>query len=75
MCGNSKFETCMLYWGWKQRGKHGAAGPEQMILMDVPENEYIVFEHGPFDFETESASVEAKIEASMKAFDYSADGY
>lgn len=25
--------------------------PEQMILTDIPEGEYIVFEHGPFDYE------------------------
>lgn len=49
--------------------------PEQMQLMDVPEGEYIVFEHGPFDFETENASVEAEIEKAMKEFDYSASGY
>ncbi len=49
--------------------------PDQMILMDVPEGEYIVFEHGPFDFETESQSVEMKIEAAVKDFDYCADGY
>lgn len=49
--------------------------PKQMQLMDVPEGEYIVFEHGPFDFETESRSVEAKIEAAMKEFDYGASGY
>ena len=49
--------------------------PEQMTLMDVPEGEYIVFEHGPFDFETESASVEAKIEKAMKEFDYEGIGY
>ncbi len=49
--------------------------PKQMQLMDVPEGEYIVFEHGPFDFETESQSVEAKIEAAMKEFDYGASGY
>ncbi len=49
--------------------------PEQMMLMDVPEGEYIVFEHGPFDFETENAAVEAKIEAAMKEFDYAASGY
>ena len=48
--------------------------PEQMRLMDVPEGEYIVYEHGPFDFETESESVEAKIEAAMKDHDYAADG-
>lgn len=49
--------------------------PEQMQLMDVPEGEYIVFEHGPFDYETENQSVEAKIEAAMKAYDYAASGY
>lgn len=49
--------------------------PEQMQLMDVAEGEYIVFEHGPFDYETEGQSVEAKIEAAMKEFDYDARGY
>ena len=49
--------------------------PEQMLLMDVPEGEYIVFEHGPFDFQTQNQSVEAKIEAAMKTFDYAASGY
>lgn len=49
--------------------------PAGMQLMDVPEGEYLVFEHGPFDFETENAAVETKIEAAMKAFDYAAHGY
>lgn len=49
--------------------------PPQMLLIDVPEGEYLVFEHGPFDFETENQSVEEKIEATMKAYDYAADGY
>ena len=49
--------------------------PSQMLMMDVPEAEYIVFEHGPFDFEKENRIVEEKIEAAMKAFDYSASGY
>ena len=49
--------------------------PPQMLLMDVPEGEYIVFEHGPFDFAAESAAVEAKIEQAMKDFDYAASGY
>lgn len=48
--------------------------PEQMILMDVSEAEYIVFEHGPFDFETENRTVEKKIEKAMREFDYSAAG-
>ncbi|MBQ7955696.1 MAG: helix-turn-helix transcriptional regulator [Lachnospiraceae bacterium] len=49
--------------------------PKQMLLMDVPEGEYIVFEHGPFDFEKENRSVEEKIEAAMKDFDYESAGY
>lgn len=49
--------------------------PEQMILTDIPEGEYIVFEHGPFDFETENAMVEEKIERAMREFDYAGSGY
>lgn len=49
--------------------------PPQMQIMDVPEGEYIVFEHGAFDFETENATVEAEIEKAMKEFDYSKSGY
>lgn len=49
--------------------------PPQMQLMDIPEGEYLVFEHGPFDFETQNQAVEAKIEAAMKDFDYPASGY
>ena len=43
--------------------------------MDVAEGEYVVFEHGPFDFETENRAVEEKIEAAMKAMDYGKYGY
>lgn len=49
--------------------------PPQMMIMDVPEGEYLVFEHGPFDFATENAVVEQKIEQAMKDFDYAASGY
>lgn len=49
--------------------------PPQMLMADVPEGEYLVFEHGPFDYEKENSSVEGKIEAAMKAYDYAASGY
>lgn len=49
--------------------------PAQMILTDIPEGEYIVFEHGPFDFEKENNAVEEKIERAMKEFDYASSGY
>ena len=49
--------------------------PKGFYLTEIPEGEYIVFEHGPFDFETENQQVEAKIEQAMKDFDYAASGY
>ena len=49
--------------------------PEQMQIMDVPEGEYIVFEHGPFDYQTQNQAVERKIEEAMKNFDYAASGF
>ena len=49
--------------------------PSQMQLMEVPESEYLVFEHGPFDFEKENSCVEQEIELAMKEFDYEAFGY
>ena len=49
--------------------------PPQMLLTDVPEGEYIVFEHGPFDYETQCRSVEEKIEEAMRTFDYSQTDY
>lgn len=49
--------------------------PPQMLMIDVPEAEYIVFEHGPFNYEQENRSIEEKIEKSMATFDFSGTGY
>ncbi len=49
--------------------------PPQMHMIDVPEADYIVFEHGPFDFEQQNSIVEEKIEVAMKTFDFSETGY
>jgi len=46
------------------------AVPEQMLLMNVPEAEYIVFEHGAFDYEQESVSVGEKLDQAMKSFTF-----
>lgn len=45
-----------------------------MLLTDIPEGEYLVFEHGPFDYEQECRTVEEKVEAAMREFDYAAEG-
>ena len=49
--------------------------PPQMLLIDVPEAEYLVFEHGPFDYEQENRSVEEKVEKAMATFDFTDTGY
>ncbi|MBD5512964.1 MAG: helix-turn-helix transcriptional regulator [Lachnospiraceae bacterium] len=48
--------------------------PKPLLLTDIPEAEYIVFEHGPFHYEQENCSVEEKIEKAMEEFDYEANG-
>ena len=49
--------------------------PPQMLLVDVPEAEYLVFEHGPFNYEQENRSVEDKVEKAMASFDFTGTGY
>ncbi len=49
--------------------------PPQMLLMDVPEAEYVVFEHGPFDYEQENCSVERDMDEAKKGFDLETAGY
>ena len=49
--------------------------PEQMYLIDVPEAKYIVFEHGPFDYEQENLSVEKKMSEAIANFDFSGTHY
>ena len=49
--------------------------PANLLLADVPEAEYLVFEHGPFDYEQENRTVEEKIEQAMSTFDFAGTGY
>ena len=49
--------------------------PPQMLVADVPGAEYIVFEHGSFDYEQECESVYEKLQASIDSFDYSGADY
>ncbi|MHA6531722.1 helix-turn-helix transcriptional regulator [Paenibacillus sp. BAC0078] len=49
--------------------------PPQMLMIDVPEAEYIVFEHGSFNYEQENRSVEEKMEEVMATFDFAGTGY
>lgn len=44
--------------------------PTQMRILDVPEAEYIVFEHGGFDYEQETDTVGDKLQTAIDGFDY-----
>jgi AraC-like DNA-binding protein len=49
--------------------------PPQMQIMDVPEAEYVVFEHGPFDYEHENHDVEEKINKAIDNFNFTDTAY
>lgn len=49
--------------------------PEQMMMLDVKEGEYIVFEHGPFDYEGESEFVSEKLKKAVEGFDFNETEY
>jgi hypothetical protein len=49
--------------------------PSTMLLVAIPEMEYIVFEHGPFDYEEESDTVEEKLQQAIDTFDFSTMDY
>lgn len=61
-------------WGVRLSYDYKGEVPQQMLLADIPEAEYIVFEHGPFDYEQENRTVEEKIEKAMAGFDYTETG-
>lgn len=49
--------------------------PGQMLLLDVPAGECIVFEHGPFDFETQCGSAFAALEKAIADHRHEGSGY
>ena len=62
-------------WGVRLPADYQGEVPPQMILSEIPAGEYLVFEHGPFDYEQENRTVEEKIERAMAEFAYSGTGY
>lgn len=62
-------------WGVRLPFDYKEDIPPQMTIADIRESGYIVFEHGPFNYEQENCSVEEKIENAMATFDYEGTGY
>ena len=44
--------------------------PQPLLLLDVPEADYLVFEHGPFDYEREGNAVYQLLQKVMESFSY-----
>lgn len=49
--------------------------PSQMHILNVSTAEYIVFEHGSFDYEQECDTVGEKLQEAIDSFDYSETDY
>jgi AraC-like DNA-binding protein len=62
-------------YGVRLREDWNGEVPGQMLLLDVPEGEYIVFEHGKFDYEQEKETVREKLDAVIESFDYGGTAY
>ncbi len=72
----------MCAWGFPRTECYGVrlpadwAGdvPAHMFLLDVPETDYIVFAHKPFDYEQERESAEQAMENAMATYAFSGGG-
>lgn len=62
-------------YGVRLSADYNGEVPSQMMLIDVPEADYIVFEHGPFDYEQENCSVKEKIDTASATFDFANTAY
>jgi len=49
--------------------------PEELLLVDVPEAEYIVFEHGAFDYEQECESASERLAQAIVEFSFDGTDY
>jgi AraC-like DNA-binding protein len=62
-------------YGVRLPANYSGSVPANMLIVDIPETEYIVFEHGPFNYEGESETVGRKLAETMNTFDFSKTEY
>jgi hypothetical protein len=74
-CAEAESSTCAEAYGIRLPVNFNGNVPPNMLLIDIPEMEYIVFEHGPFNYEEESDTVGEKLQAAIDAFDFSKTEY
>jgi AraC-like DNA-binding protein len=62
-------------YGVRLPANYSGSKPENMLLIEIPETEYIVFEHGPFSYDDESDAVGQKLEEAINNFDFAKTEY
>ena len=62
-------------YGIRLPANYNGSVPENMLLINIPEMEYVVFEHGPFDYDEESETVGKKLAEAINVFDFSKTEY
>jgi hypothetical protein len=62
-------------YGVRLPANYNGPKPANMLLADIRETEYIVFEHGPFNYEEESETAGGKLEEAIRSFDFSKTEY
>ncbi len=58
-------------YGIRMPAEYAGTVPAPLLRIDVPAAEYVVFEHGPFDYESESEGVGEKLQRAIDSFDFS----
>ncbi len=74
MCGINiavKYGRIAEAYGVRLSLNYNKAMPGNILLINIPEMEYIVFGHCPFSYEEESETVSDKLENAIKTFDFS----
>jgi len=49
--------------------------PSQMLIITVPEAEYLVFEHGSFDYDQECETIDEKLQVAVANYEYDVTDY
>ena len=62
-------------YGVRLAADYSGETPQPMLMIDVPEAEYIVFEHGPFGHDEEGETVGNKTLEAIETHDYSGTAY
>ncbi len=73
-CYESDGRTCEAY-GVRLAMDYQGGIPEQMLCVEVPESDYVVFEHLAFDYEQQGNSVAESVHEAERKFDITGSGY